>query len=593
MDNMAIICVDDERMILDGLKSALREAIGEQYLIELAEDGEECLTLVDELLDDGYEIPLVIADYIMPGMKGDELLVAMHKRIPKTLKILLTGQANLEGVIKTVNRANLYRYISKPWQPQDLDLTVNTAIQSYLQDKKLAQKTQELEVINEELETLNKAYSRFVPRQFLSLLGKSSIQEIELGSETQREMTVLFADIRGFTSLSEKMTVQDNFRFINGYLGRMQPVINAHNGFIDKYIGDAIMALFPHSADDAVQAAISMFNTLEEYNQTRQRPERPAFKIGIGINTGMLMLGTVGGEERMEGTVIADAVNLTARIEGLTKTYGCKLLISEETRSQLKSTQDYLIRKVDHVTVKGKTLPVTVYEVFNADEPEQKALKQKTLPIFEQGLEHFHHEAFNEALDDFKQVLQIHAQDPVAKMYLEHCQQVLHLTSIQTPTLLIVDDVPDNIRMLFTGLEAAGYHLLIAEDGETALQIAEVEQPTLILLDVMMPGMDGMETCEKLKENPKTQHIPIIFMTALNDMRNKLQAFQSGAVDYITKPLQYEEVLARVNTHVVMQRMYRQLLNKNKELEINNLHLKDKIHAQVNANLPNPAQCGS
>ncbi len=580
MKNLAIICVDDERMILDGLKSALRHSIGEKYLIEVAEDGHEGLSLLDELLEDGYEIPLIIADYIMPGMKGDELLIQMHLRVPKSLKILLTGQANLEGVIRAVNQANLYRYIAKPWQPSDLDFTVNTALQSYFQDQQLAQKTLELEL-------LNKAYARFVPTQFLKLLGKSNIQEIHLGSEIQQEMTVLFADIRGFTSLSEKMSVQDNFRFINAYLSRMQPVINQHNGFIDKYIGDAIMALFPHGADDALQAAISMLHTLQDYNQTRQRPERPPFQIGIGINTGLLMLGTVGSKERMEGTVIADAVNLAARIEQLTKTYECDLLISDATRQQLSPEQPYLLRKVDQVTVKGKTQAVTLYEVFNADPAPIIALKQQTLTTFETGLTCFHSEAFSEALTYFKVVLQQHPQDTLAQRYVAHCQQVLEMMGTQIPTILIVDDMPDNIRVLFVGLEEAGYALLVAEEGETALQIAEVEQPTVILLDVMMPGMDGMETCQHLKANPKTQHIPIIFMTALNDMPNKLKAFQVGAADYITKPFQYEEVLARVKTQITVQRMYRHLTYRNKELEINNLHLKEKIQAQAQANLSN------
>ncbi len=586
MKNMAIICVDDERMILDGLKSALREAIGEDYLIELAEDGAEGLLVAEELLEDGYEIPLIIADYIMPGMKGDELLVQMHQRLPKTLKILLTGQANLEGVIHAVNRANLYRYISKPWQPQDLDFTVNTAIQSYLQDKQLAEKNQALESINQQLEALNKAYSRFVPSQFLKLLGKSDIQDIQLGSEVQREMTVLFADIRGFTQLSENMSVEDNFRFINGYLSRMQPVINQHDGFIDKYIGDAIMALFDHP-DDAVQAAISMLNTLHDYNQTRQRPERPAFEIGIGINTGMLMLGTVGGQERMEGTVIADAVNLAARIEELTKTYKVNLLISQYTQQQLN--HDYLIRKVDRVTVKGKTQVITLYEIFDADLSEKRQLKQQTLNTFEAGVESFHSETFEDALAHFQQVLQCNPNDSIANMYVGYCQHILYLLGTKTPVILLVDDLPENIQFLFAGLEIAGYKLLVAEDGETALTVAEKEQPSLILLDIMMPEMDGIDTCKALKQNPNTQNIPVIFMTALNDMKNKLEAFKVGGIDYITKPFQHEEVLARINTQITMQRMYQHVLNENKEIAINNLYLKEKIHALAQANLIKPA----
>jgi len=166
-------------------------------------------------------------------------------------------------------------------------------------------------------------------------------------------MTTMFADIRGFTTLSETMTPQENFKFINGYLTQMEPIIDKYNGFIDKYIGDAIMALFPTCADDAVQAAIAMLKKLVDYNQGRQRAGYQLINIGIGIHTGPLMLGTVGGQNRMDGTVISDAVNLASRVEGLTKIYGTPLLITEQTYSSLTDVSQYHIRVIDCVTVKG------------------------------------------------------------------------------------------------------------------------------------------------------------------------------------------------------------------------------------------------
>src|ERR687886_1812196 len=165
-----------------------------------------------------------------------------------------------------------------------------------------------------ELFQLNKAYARFVPNQFLQFLEKSSIIDVELGDQVQLEMSVLFSDIRDFTTLSETMTPEDNFKFINSYLSRMEPVINENHGFIDKYIGDAIMALFSGEADHAVKAGIAMMHRLVEYNQYCARAGCAQIQIGIGINTGSLMLGTVGGPNRMDGTVISDAVNLASRV---------------------------------------------------------------------------------------------------------------------------------------------------------------------------------------------------------------------------------------------------------------------------------------
>lgn len=176
------------------------------------------------------------------------------------------------------------------------------------------ERTTERENILYNLKVTKEAFSRFVPREFLSLLNKKNVVDVQLGDQIEKEMTVLFSDIRGFTSLSEKMTPQENFNFINAYLSQMAPIIAQHHGFIDKYIGDAIMALFPTDAEEALNASIAMLKTLTTYNKILQKNNLAPINIGIGLNTGRLMLGTVGGKNRMDGTVISDAVNLASRI---------------------------------------------------------------------------------------------------------------------------------------------------------------------------------------------------------------------------------------------------------------------------------------
>lgn len=280
------------------------------------------------------------------------------------------------------------------------------------------------------IRAVNKAYERFVPRQFLSFLGKDSIIDVKLGDQVQKEMTILFSDIRDFTSLSEKMTPAENFRLVNGYLSRMEPVIIEHHGFVDKYIGDSIMALFPTNADDALQAAISMSHQLRTYNLTRQRPERPPLRIGIGLHTGLLMLGTVGGHNRMDGTVISDAVNLGSRVEGLTKLYGVTLLITQQTYAALQKPSRYAIREIARVAVKGKSEPVTVLEVLDADEAKQRELKKQTLFYFKQALALYRQRKFMAAQALFKQVWLANPQDNVAKLYIKRC---LELQSYRLP----------------------------------------------------------------------------------------------------------------------------------------------------------------
>ncbi|MDY6785155.1 MAG: adenylate/guanylate cyclase domain-containing protein [Cyanobacteriota bacterium] len=590
MSKQAIICVDDEQTVLQSLKAELREAFGREYTIELAEGGADALDLFEELLEEGYDVPVIISDYIMPEMKGDELLKCVHEISPKTLKILLTGQADVEAVANAVNYAKLYRYIAKPWQAEDLNLTVSEALNSYWQERQLSEKTLQLQEANQALEEANRqqanliaqlqenehrlqqfldgipvgvmildatgvlsylnsqarqllgrgfelqatverlpeiyqlyqvggetlypsedlpcaralrgesvradnlevrrsdkmiplevwgtpiydaggriiyaiaaladiserqhaeaerqqfiadlfevntdlqlaldlqveiaeATARFVPHQFLQLLEKESIVEVTLGESVEQEMSIMFSDIRSFTTLSERMSLEDNFQFINAYLSYMEPAIIENQGFIDKYIGDAIMALFNRSADDALRAGIAMLRRLKEFNARGRNQQHPAIAIGIGINTGRSMLGTVGGQSRMDSTVISDAVNLAARLEGLTKDYSAPLLISQQTWLKLEDPEQYAIRFLDKVQVKGKSEVVSVYEVFEADDEALKQGKLATKPDFERAWLLFQEGEVEKAATLFERCAVQNPRDRVVQIYLERCRQ--------------------------------------------------------------------------------------------------------------------------------------------------------------------------
>ncbi|WP_293127916.1 adenylate/guanylate cyclase domain-containing protein [Microcoleus sp. bin38.metabat.b11b12b14.051] len=288
--------------------------------------------------------------------------------------------------------------------------------------KELFDSTKNLEKSLDAESELTDAYGRFVPHQFLFLLGYESIIDVNLGDQVQKEMSVLFADIRDFTTLSETMTPQENFNFINAYLSRMEPAIARNQGFIDKYIGDAIMALFGDGADDAVKAGIEMLNILTAYNEHRVTIGYIPIEIGIGINSGSLMLGTVGGDGRMDSTVISDAVNLASRIEGLTKDYGVPLLISQQTLERLRNPADYAIRIVDKVQVKGKSEYVIVYEVFDADPPDIRAAKLANLSVYTEAMLLCDRKQFREAGKLFEECLRTNPNDPVARIYLKRCR---------------------------------------------------------------------------------------------------------------------------------------------------------------------------
>ncbi len=272
---------------------------------------------------------------------------------------------------------------------------------------------------------LNAAYQRFVPEEFLRFLNRESIVDVKLGDQIRKEMSVLFSDIRSFTELSEKMTPEENFNFINSYLKRMGPNIRENNGFIDKYIGDAIMALFPRNADDAIKASIQMMEGIKKYNGHRANQGYPPISIGIGIHTGELMLGTVGEDKRMDTTVISDAVNLSSRLESMTKQYGVGIIISEDTLNKTHEKNKYKYRLLDNVIVKGKTTPVVVYEILDYYPEEILKDKLATRGDYEKGVTLFYAGNFSEAKTLFEKVLTITKEDKAAKLFLERVEHLL------------------------------------------------------------------------------------------------------------------------------------------------------------------------
>ncbi|TAF10217.1 MAG: adenylate/guanylate cyclase domain-containing protein [Nostocales cyanobacterium] len=209
------------------------------------------------------------------------------------------------------------------------------------------------------------SFEKFVPDKFVSVIAPEGIENIGVGIASTRKMTILFCDIRGYTSMSEAMAPMEIFLFLNDYLAYMGKAIDEAGGFIDKYIGDAIMALFDDEAtDSALQAAILMQQALEKFNYERSKKGLPIIAVGIGIHRGTVVMGTVGFTSRMDSTVIGDAVNVASRIEGLTKQYNCGILVTESVVKSLSHPELFSLSLVDQsVKVKGKDEPIAIYEL--------------------------------------------------------------------------------------------------------------------------------------------------------------------------------------------------------------------------------------
>jgi len=260
----------------------------------------------------------------------------------------------------------------------------------------------------------NTALARFVPAELTTLLGRDSIVDVRLGDHVERTMAVLFSDIRSFTSRSERLSPAEVFSFLNDYLAQAGPLIRAHGGYVDKYVGDAILAIFPNGSDDALRAAIAIQRRVDELNVDLSPQD--AIRIGIGVHAGPMVLGMIGEEQRMDGTVIADAVNLTARLEGLCKEFGVRIVTTEGCLAGAGGAYD--TRSLGSLSVRGKDERVPVHEVFDCDAPSLRAGKLASRATLEEGLRRLAAGDLDEASRALRSVVETIPDDPVALDYL-------------------------------------------------------------------------------------------------------------------------------------------------------------------------------
>lgn len=254
--------------------------------------------------------------------------------------------------------------------------------------------------ISKEKQFVRKLFARYVNPDLLNNLVKDpSLLEIK---GENKELTIMFSDIRGFTKMSEKIPTEDTFNLLNEYLNRMTKILKKHKATIDKYIGDAIMAFWNAPVDDdekelnAILSGLDMIDELEKFNNNI--PNGP-LNIGIGINTGKVLVGNVGSTSRIDYTIIGDEVNLASRIEGLTKKYGVNLLVSFSTIARVADNEKICFRQIDEVIVKGKKTPVRIFQPMHNTEENQKLVA-----IYSKGYHFYRSLNFREAVKYFNEI---------------------------------------------------------------------------------------------------------------------------------------------------------------------------------------------
>lgn len=404
-----VLLVDDEPANLR-MMAALLERDFE--LVE-APDGQAAWELI-ESLNDTESLACIVSDQRMPRLTGVELFERVHPLMPAVIRIIVTGFVDVDAIIDSINKAEIYKFIVKPFDANDFKLTVRRAIEAHEMHRRL-------EAHHRELEAYNAAFRRFVPGEFLQQLDRPSILEVQLGDNALHDMTVMFTDIVDFSVLSEHMQPHENFRFLNSYLSRVGPIVRAHNGFVDKYLGDGVMGLFPKSRRHALDAALDFRRELVEYNAGRERAGYRPIDVGIGIHSGVLMLGTIGEKERMDTTVIADAVNVASRLECLTRSFHTGIIVSADVTSRLSEHDSYSLRPLGRVRVKGREAYVEILELFDADEPSLADHKRRTTGAFASALGAFQTGDFETAGRLFEEIASLHEDDGPAAYYRARC----------------------------------------------------------------------------------------------------------------------------------------------------------------------------
>jgi len=397
-NDVDILIIDDEPTNLQVLDNQL--SLG-GYNVTRATSGADALDLVQS----HGSFDLIILDVMMPEMSGYEVCKELRNTfLPSQLPIIMLTAKNRVADLVDGFSAGANDYLSKPFSKDEVLSRVKTHLS---------------------LHRIHRSTGKYIPYEFLKSIGRESITDARLGDHVEQEVTVLFSDIRDFTTLAEQISPKENFDVINQYAAAMGPIIRKNGGFVNQYLGDGIMAIFPGTPDDALHAAIEMQTEIHKINANLVDVIPFPIRIGIGLHFGKLIMGIIGDEERNSATIVADTVNTASRMEGLTKHYGASIIVSESIIDALQNKDGFKVRHLGKVQVKGKTIALGIYECFDSDSPELAAEKLRHMEQFEQGLTHFHRKEFGEAVRLFDHIVKGNPNDKVALKFRNETAQLI------------------------------------------------------------------------------------------------------------------------------------------------------------------------
>lgn len=375
-----ILLVDDDPQNLY-LMTEVLEAEG--YGVRQADSGTAALSAI------AHRAPaLILLDVMMPDMNGFEVCEQIRQN-PKTATIpilFLTALDDDDSHLKSVEVMG-DDFLTKPIQMELVLKKISRTLKlkqmrdGAYQARLLAQ-ANEIQTIQDThrrqmmaawkiSKALAEKFYSFVPRQFLSRVAPRGVESLQVGNANEFDMTILFCDIREFTAIAETQQARDTFAWLNVFFENINQAVMNHNGFVDKYLGDAVMAVFDRDAAhamDALAATAQICDSLEAFNRERhQYALNDPIRIGIGVHSGLGLIGTVGANQRMDTTVVGDVVNTASRLENLTKVYHCSVVMSETVIDRLPTDHPFAYRWLDLVIPRGKKKQLNIYEFLGKD----------------------------------------------------------------------------------------------------------------------------------------------------------------------------------------------------------------------------------
>ncbi len=357
-----ILYVDDEPQNLISFKATFRR----EYTVHTALGGEEGLDILKQ-----HKVHLIITDQRMPGMTGVQFLERTLADYPDTIRMILTGFSDTDAIIDVINNARIFRYITKPWDEQELRMTIENARQVYALQMSNKRLFRELQLKVEEQERTLKLFMKYVPETVVEKALSNTSTSIFEGEI--KEVTVLFCDIRGFTLMSEELGPREVVTFLNDYYALMTEAVKRHNGTVNQFVGDEVFATFGapvasrHNERNAVLCALEMLEIREVLNERYEAKIGREFTIGIGLNSGTVVAGNMGSEDKISYSVTGDTVNTGKRIETLTRESPNTILISEHVYQEVIDVIE--VKSWGPIEVRGKRQKIQVYEILNRITP--------------------------------------------------------------------------------------------------------------------------------------------------------------------------------------------------------------------------------